>query len=150
MLNTNYQSIALRALRSTFTVSLTIVMLLSAWSTQAQAPGANDEILRHVKFLASDETTGRGVDTSGIKLARDYIAREFAKDGLQPGGDQSGYLQGFDVAIGVTVNQPSSLTLNDEGALSLNDDWTPLGFSSTSSTVYRPGLLRTGGPPTAP
>ncbi|HWH77620.1 MAG TPA: M20/M25/M40 family metallo-hydrolase, partial [Candidatus Binatus sp.] len=133
MLNTSYQSIALRALRSIFTVSLTIVVLLSAWSSQAQAPRASEEILRHVKFLASDETTGRGVDTPGIKLARDYIAREFAKDGLQPGGDQSGYLQGFDVAIGVTVNQPSSLTLNDEGALSLNDDWTPLGFSSSAS-----------------
>ena len=133
MLNTSYQSIALRALRSIFTVSLTIVVLLSAWSSQAQAPRASEEILRHVKFLASDETTGRGVDTPGIKLARDYIAREFAKDGLQPGGDQSGYLQGFDVAIGVTVNQPSSLTLNDQGALSLNDDWTPLGFSSSAS-----------------
>jgi aminopeptidase YwaD len=119
--------------RAILVVSLTLVSLLAGWNSQAQAPRANEELLRHVKFLASDETTGRGVDTPGIKLARDYIAREFAKNGLQPGGDNSSYLQSFTVATGVSVKQPSSLTLSDEDALTLNDDWTPLGFSTSAA-----------------
>ena len=73
--------------RAILVIGLTMVTLLAGWNSQAQAPRANEELLRHVKFLASDETTGRGVDTPGTKLARDYIAREFAKNGLQPGGD---------------------------------------------------------------
>src|ERR671937_2793910 len=47
-----------------------------------------DALKNHVRYLASDELTGRGVDTTGIKLARDYIAGEFAKYGLLPGGDR--------------------------------------------------------------
>lgn len=119
--------------RAILVIGLTMVTLLAGWNSQAQAPRANEELLRHVQFLASDETTGRGVDTPGIKLARDYIAREFAKNGLQPGGDHGSYLQSFTVATGVSVKQPSSLTLSDEDALALNDDWTPLGFSTSAA-----------------
>jgi hypothetical protein len=112
-------------------LGLTIIVALSGWSLETPAPSATDEILRHVKFLASPETTGRGVDTPGIKKARDYIAAEFAKYGLRPGGDNGSYLQGFDVAVGVTVKQPSSLQLDNGNGLALNDDWTPLGFSTS-------------------
>ena len=42
----------------------------------------------------AEELTGRGIDTPGIELARDYIAVEFAKYGLQPAGDNGSYLQG--------------------------------------------------------
>ncbi|HEX6801224.1 MAG TPA: M20/M25/M40 family metallo-hydrolase [Candidatus Binatia bacterium] len=107
-----------------------VIIALSVWSQELPAPDAAQEILRHVKYLASSELTGRGVDTPGIKLARDYIVGEFTKYGLRPGGDGVGYLQGFDVAVGVTVKQPSNLTLNSNLNLALNDDWTPLGFSA--------------------
>jgi hypothetical protein len=84
--------------------------------------------------LASDELTGRGVDTPGIKLARDYIAREFAKYGLRPGGDNGGYLQGFDVATGVAVKQPTSIAFGEQPPLGLNEDWSPLGLSGSGNT----------------
>ncbi|MGH7816877.1 MAG: PA domain-containing protein, partial [Candidatus Binatia bacterium] len=107
-----------------------LIVALSVWSQELPAPSSTDEILRHVKHLASTELTGRGVDTPGIKLARDYIAREFSKYGLRPGGDSASFLQGFDVAVGVSVKQPSSLTLGSDFALALDKDWTPLGFST--------------------
>ena len=121
-------------LRKTLTgliLGLNIVVALSGWSLELPAPSTTDEILRHAKYLASSDLTGRGVDTPGIKLARDYLASEFAKYGLKPGGDNGSFLQGFDVAVGVTVKQPTSLTLGSEPILALDQDWTPLGFSTS-------------------
>ena len=110
-----------------------VIFALSVWSLELPAPDSTQEILRHVKRLASSELTGRGVDTPGIKLARDYIAGEFTNYGLRPGGDSAGYLQGFDVAVGVTVKQPSHLSLGSDLNLALDDEWTPLGLSANGN-----------------
>ncbi len=84
----------------------------------------------HAKFLAAPERSGRGVGTPGIAAARDYIAAEFAKYGLLPGGDNNSYLQSFEVAVGVQVKEPSSLVLGRE-PVRLHEDWLPLGLSSS-------------------
>ncbi|HXV50125.1 MAG TPA: M20/M25/M40 family metallo-hydrolase [Candidatus Binatia bacterium] len=126
-----YRDFATSRLRLRLTglaLSLTAIAVLSGWSLEIPTPA--DELLRHAKYLASAELTGRGVDTPGIKLAADYIAAEFARYGLRPGGDGTSFRQGFDVAVGVTVKQPSNLTLGNQPALALGEDWTPLGFSA--------------------
>lgn len=112
--------------------SLTVLFAFTAWSLEipSLAQSRVETFRDHVRYLASDQLTGRGVDTPGIKLARDYIAKEFAKYGLLPGGDNLSYLQGFDVAIGVTIKNPTSLGLGDESPVPA-DDWTPLGLSSS-------------------
>lgn len=102
------------------------------WLLSGQEPTAADELLAHGKFLAAPERSGRGVGTPGIAAARDYIAAEFAKYGLLPGGDNNSYLQSFAVAVGVQVKQPSSLALGREPALRLHEDWRPLGLSSSA------------------
>jgi hypothetical protein len=114
-------------------LSLLTFFWLSAWALEIPTlPSSATETLRErAKFLASDELTGRGVGTPGIKLARDYIAREFARDGLLPGGDNGTYFQNFEAATGVTVKQPSSLTLGRDESLTLNENWTPLGLSAS-------------------
>jgi hypothetical protein len=117
------------------TLFCAILVALSAWSQQLAAPSAVDELLRHVKQLASVEFSGRGVDTPGIKLASAYIAGEFAKLGLKPGGDADGYRQNFEVAVGVTVKEPTTLALGSQFPLALNDDWTPLGFSTSDKVA---------------
>ena len=100
---------SVRARAAAITLVFAILFAFSAWTfeipslTQPRADALRD----HARYLASEELTGRGVDTPGIKLARDYIAREFAKIGLRPGGDNGSYLQGFDVATGVAVKQPT-------------------------------------------
>jgi aminopeptidase YwaD len=114
-------------------VLLAVLFALSAWTLElpSLSPSSVDLLKSHVRFLASEKLTGRGVDTAGILLARDYIADEFAKLGLRPGGDNGTYLQRFEVITGVTIKQSSSLTLNSQSALRLNQDWTPLSFSSS-------------------
>ncbi len=111
-------------------VSLGLLFAFSAWPLEIPSLTSSVDVLKgHARFLASDKLTGRGIDTPGIRLARDYIAGEFAKLGLQPGGDNGSYLQSFEVATGVRVKQPTSLTLGNQPALTLKQDWTPLGFS---------------------
>ncbi len=101
------------------------------WKSGAAPAGAADSLEIHARYLASDELTGRGVGTPGIKLARDYIAREFAGYGLRPGGDNKTYLQSFEVTTGVKVAEPSLLSINGETPLELNAAWGPLGFSKS-------------------
>jgi len=122
-----------RARASVATLAFAVLFAVSAWTFEiaSTADPRVDRLRDHVRYLASDELTGRGVETPGIKLARDYIAREFAKYGLRPGGDNGSYLQGFDVATGVTVKQPAILALGKQAALKLNEEWVPLGLSGS-------------------
>ncbi|MCC6349408.1 MAG: M20/M25/M40 family metallo-hydrolase [Candidatus Eisenbacteria bacterium] len=52
-------------------------------------------LMEHVRWLASPEREGRGVGTKGLDAAAEYIATEFRKAGLEPGGDGGGYFQEF-------------------------------------------------------
>jgi Peptidase family M28/PDZ domain/PA domain len=115
---------------------LTLLASISASALEIpRAPAVATDTLRvHTRYLASDELTGRGVETAGIKLARDYIMREFTKYGLRPGGDNGSFLQSFDVTTGVKVVQPTELVA--PGApLVLNADWTPLGLSASGNVA---------------
>ena len=83
---------------------IVIVILLAASGafgtaqTQRQdkpAPAAIDaeKIRAHVKFLSSDLLEGRGMGQRGSDIAAEYIATQFALDGLKPAGDQGTYFQ---------------------------------------------------------
>jgi Peptidase family M28/PDZ domain/PA domain len=123
----------MRTRASVATLALAVLVAFSAWTFEipSTADPRVDRLRDHVRYLASEELTGRGVETPGIKLARDYIAREFAQYGLRPGGDNGGYLQGLDVATGVTVKQPALMAFGKQPALRLNEEWVPLGLSGS-------------------
>jgi hypothetical protein len=123
-----------RALLTALILSLPVGVALSGWSFDSAQQSSTDreELLHDVQFLTAPQLTGRGVDTPGIKLAGDYLAAEFGRAGLQPGGDNNGFVQPFDVAIGVTVNQPSTLALDHQTPLKLNEQWIPLGLSASN------------------
>jgi hypothetical protein len=73
--------------------------------------GASEERLRKdVFYLASDALEGRGPTTKGINLAADYIAVEFKKAGLHPGGVDGTYFQPFPYPAKV-LDEPARLTL---------------------------------------
>jgi hypothetical protein len=118
---------------------LALVLAVCAWPNEipSLSSAAEDIFQSRVRYLASDELTGRGVDTPGIKLARDYLAREFTRFGLVPGGDDGTYFQTFSVTTGVAIKQPTSLVLNGGTALALESDWTPLGLSA-SGRIHAP------------
>src|SRR6516225_1729650 len=101
----------LRLLRSTV---LACVVLSGAWLSAAEtlsdlhSPATSEARLkRDITYLASDELEGRGVTTRGINLAADYIAAEFKKAGLKPGGADGSYFQPFTMAGSVLVEPPT-------------------------------------------
>jgi len=116
------------------TLGATATAALTAWTagSLAQSQDTTAELQKHAKYLASEQLTGRGVDTPGIKLAKDYIAAEFAKHGLKPGGDNGSYFQGFDVAVGVTIKEPSAFKLASEAPLVPAEQWVALGLSTSN------------------
>lgn len=52
-----------------------------------------EKIRAHVRFLSLDLLEGRGPGTRGGELAAQYLATQFALDGLQPAGDNGTYFQ---------------------------------------------------------
>jgi len=55
-----------------------------------------DRIRAQTRFLADDLLEGRGTGTRGGDIAAHYIATQFALYGLEPAGDDGGYLQRVD------------------------------------------------------
>ncbi len=53
----------------------------------------SEKIRAHVRFLSLDLLEGRGPGTRGDQLAAEYIATQFALNGLEPAGDNGTYFQ---------------------------------------------------------
>ncbi|NIM13519.1 MAG: M20/M25/M40 family metallo-hydrolase, partial [Candidatus Aminicenantes bacterium] len=56
---------------------------------------SSNRMMNHIKYLASEELEGRGLNYKGLEKAAHYIAMAFKNAGLQPGGDNS-YYQSWD------------------------------------------------------
>jgi hypothetical protein len=104
---------------------------------QLQAGAADDPVEARMKkdifYLASDECEGRGVETKGINLAADYIAAEFRKAGLTPGGAEGSYFQPFTMPGIARLESPNSVKLRgplgQEIELDLGKNFQPFGLS---------------------
>ncbi len=60
---------------------------------------SSKRMMAHIKYLASDKLKGRGLGTKGIEKASEYIAAQFKKIGLKPGGNNGTYFQSFKTII---------------------------------------------------
>ncbi|MFN8587109.1 MAG: M20/M25/M40 family metallo-hydrolase [Candidatus Eisenbacteria bacterium] len=83
------------------------VMLLAGAAAPPLAPFTHDALaelppvfseqamMDRVRWLAAPEREGRGVGTKGLDDAADWIAARFRDMGLEPGGDNGTWFQGF-------------------------------------------------------
>jgi Zn-dependent M28 family amino/carboxypeptidase len=98
------------------------VQMAPAQVIPADSAGISGERIRaHVKFLASDLLEGRGVGTRGGDLASEYVATEFALDGLKPAGDNGTYFQNF-AMVGADPQPTTSLSVT-AGHVTLPFGW---------------------------
>ncbi len=99
--------------------------LLVAAPLMAQADPAFDQarLARHIETLSSDAYEGRAPATRGETMTVDYLAKEFAAAGLQPGGDLKDGKRQWTQAVPLLksdINGTPSLTLKTaSGAKSL-------------------------------
>ena len=78
----------------------------------------------HVQFLASDDMRGRDTGSDGHRRAAEYVAKQFADAGLQPGGT-NGFMQPIDFEVRRIDEPNSNLSLERAGkteALQLGPD----------------------------
>jgi aminopeptidase YwaD len=149
---------------------LLIAFVLAAAPARAQntpTPTVPDvERLRaHISYLASDKLEGRRTGTPGAQEAARYVAAEFSRLHLSPGGDKSfhngtdesmgytqAYTQTFPYVAGVELGKANAMTFATRAAdadgspqakpetldLRTGEDWTPLGFSANGTIENAP------------
>ncbi len=102
---------------------------------QALAADSRAEVLERVgsdiKYLASDELQGRGVETKGIELAAQHILAEYEKFGLKPGMPDGTFRQAFDITVGdLKINDATKVVFTDasgnQQSLKVGTDFQPL------------------------
>src|SRR5438045_1641022 len=81
-------------------------------AARAAAASIDSEKIRaHVKFLSLDLLEGRGPGTRGDQLAAEYIATQFALDGLEPAGDKGTYFQQVPLVAVHTIEDKTKFAL---------------------------------------
>ena len=82
-----------------FSKSLLAILLFIPQLPQTRPSGAAsihaEELREKVTYLASNELKGRGNGSPQLRIAADYIADVFKKNGVKPAGDSGTYLQNF-------------------------------------------------------
>jgi hypothetical protein len=119
---------------------LAAVALIAATSVAAGTSGEirPDALLDHIKFLASDDMRGRGDGSPELERAAEYIAQQFKAEGLQPGGDQGGWFQPFELIAGLVVGRDNSLKIEYRGrriALTLGTSYYPLSATANEDVA---------------
>jgi Zn-dependent M28 family amino/carboxypeptidase len=129
-------------------IALSLALAITAVVAVAQQaplePSAS-KLQKHVSYLASDELDGRRTGTKGADEAARYIAAEFARLGLRPGGNQkrneatARYLQPFPYVAGVNLGPDNVLSFGrystNESFLQAGVDWLPLAFSANGKVA---------------
>ncbi|HBI45086.1 MAG TPA: aminopeptidase, partial [Planctomycetales bacterium] len=119
-------------LRPSYVVlGLALLTAVPAHAADNSAAASEERLRKDVFYLASDELEGRGPTTKGIDKAADYIAAEFKKAGLRPGGGDGTYFQPFPYPANV-LDEPARLTLRgpkgQEIVLKQGDQFNPMGL----------------------
>ena len=126
-----------------FVVKTTLFLVFSAFQVFPQVKdvfsGSNkkiceDNIKRHMQFLASDIFEGRGTGTTGGNLAAKYIALEYAKYGLKPCSKEGNYYQYVPMhgSFALPTSELKLYSGRNETTLKLNKDY--LLFNSGQQT----------------
>ena len=102
--------------------------------SDSQKSISEDNIKRHMQFLASDVFEGRGTGTTGGNLAGKYIALEYSKYGLKPCSKENTFYQYIPMhgSFALPSSELKLFSGEDEITLKLNDDY--LLFNSGQQT----------------
>jgi hypothetical protein len=108
-------------------------MSLQGPSSAGEPEVTAEELLAHVRALASDEFEGRGSGTPGEARAAEYVAKEFERLGLEPLGREGTPFQTVEMSGTFRAKPTCKLTLEGAGEpleLALESEWMPLSASA--------------------
>jgi Tol biopolymer transport system component len=91
------------------------------------------DLRQMVGYLASDKLEGRMSGSRGIKMAADYIIKQFEMTGLQPVNPDGGFRHEFEFTAGVKLTAGANhfeISRKDSTArIRLDEEFRPLAFS---------------------
>ena len=87
-----------------------------------------DDIVRHARVLCDPAYHGREAATAGVRKAASYIAGEFRRIGLLPGGSAGSYFQPFKIRVGYEMSSELQARIgsNSLGELKRGEDYMPI------------------------
>ncbi|HEX8289628.1 MAG TPA: M20/M25/M40 family metallo-hydrolase [Pyrinomonadaceae bacterium] len=125
------------------TFLLLLLLIFSVSGQTAVSPSETENNLRkHVSYLASDTLGGRRTGETGATSAAGYVANMFAQYKLKAGVSQivngktrTNFLQSFPYVSGVELGNDNFLRIipenpQNENKMELGVNWTPIGFST--------------------
>lgn len=103
---------------------------------------------RRIMALADDSMGGRGTPSPGLEMAASYIASEFRRLGLRPGGDSGTFMQRYRIERAA----PDSTSYGMVMGAGIHSHWTagvdmvPAAGPATGNPVSGPVVLMVGMP----
>jgi len=123
-------------------------------AVDSKTPSLDSEKIRaHVRYLASDDLEGRGMNQKGGDAAAQYIADQFQSYGLKPAGDNGTYFQQVPMVAVQTQPDTSFTLVPSSGAplpLKALDDYVTTNERQTSSADFDAPIVFVGYGITAP
>jgi len=112
-----------------FSATMVLMLFVCSCSRTKNPEVTSDELLNHIKYLASDSLRGRMTGSAGDSLAAEFIKKELTSYGMIPlSGDG---LQRFKVTVRVIPGKSNALSINGINYTS-EKDFMPLAFSSNA------------------
>ena len=99
-----------------------------------------DSLRGHLSFIASDALEGRNTPSKGLDIAAEYIAAQFRRAGLEPGGDD-GYFQSADFVLADTPMDAFELKLK-RGSETLSVATNQVSFNIDRGLSFSAQLLK--------
>ena len=124
------------------------LIVASVFAQKPQVADVTEQNLRkHVEYLASDKLEGRRTGEQGATFAAGYVANAFAQYRLKPGfktaKGKTNFLQPFPYVAGVELGKDNFLRIvpSDtarENKMETGVNWMPLGFSTNADIPPSP------------
>lgn len=108
-----------------------IILLFVAQGAFGQNKTLEQNLQKHISFLADDKLEGRRAGTPGERVAMEYIVQQFRAIGLQPKGTKSFY-QAFDIDDGKAM-APATKLVAFNRELKKNTDYFLLPYSGDAT-----------------
>lgn len=118
-------------------LTASICFLADTAASAAELRGTSQQrLLTDLKYLADDKLEGRGVGTTGINLAADYLKQQFAAAGTDVTAVDGDAFQKFTMVTGSRLTDPNSLTFKGpdgkEITLELGKDFNVCSFGGAA------------------
>jgi hypothetical protein len=131
-----------------FLLVFTVLLVPTAASAQSSAAVGQaigsitpDDVYRRIALIADDSMLGRDTPSPGLEMTARYIADEFRRFGLEPGGNDGSYLQRYPLT---EVQATLEVTVEGGSPLATGEDVVQVGGGPAPHGVTGPTLLVAG------